>query len=265
MDNKIACTTGGYVGADLDRVLHGLSTAGFRYVELAVIPSPTSRIKPEEMNDDDLRRLQAKLATYRLTPVSISGHSNLAQPAGVEQFKTRINFAAALGVSLLNTGTGHTATPEDEARFFANMTGTIIPYAASRGVKIALETHGGLTGTAEDCLHTLQRLDSAWVGINYDPANVLYYRGVRPEIDIRKIAPQVIHCHLKDQRGGQGVDDFPTLGEGEIDLQVIVDTLIGVGYGGPFSIELETKGDRDPVAEDELRRKCRQFTEKLIG
>ena len=264
MDNKIACTTGGYGNCDLDRVLLGLATAGFGYVELGVTPSAKRRISPEQMDAAAIRDFQAKLAHYALTPVSVSGHSDLAQPAGVEHFKTRIDFAVALGVTIINTGTGHTVSPADEARFFAHMTETIIPYAAARGVKIALETHGGLTGTAEDCWQTLQKLDSAWVGINYDPANVLYYRGVRPEIDLHKIAPHVIHFHLKDQHGGQNVDDFPPLGEGDIDFAVLVDELRQVNYTGPFSIELETKGINDPATEDEIRRNCRQFTEKLI-
>ena len=264
MDNKIACTTGGYPGYDLERVLLGLATAGFRYVELSATPSAQSRINPEQMNAEAMRSFRARLAHYDLTPVSISGHSNLAQPAGVEHFKARIDFAAALGVNIINTGTGHTESGEDEERFFANMINTLIPYAMERSVKIALETHSGLTGTAEDCLQTLQKLDSAWVGINYDPANVLYYRGVRPEMDLRKIAPHVIHFHLKDQRGGQGVDDFPPLGEGEVDFRVLVEELRRANYSGPFSIELETKGISDPAAEDVIRRNCRQFTEELI-
>lgn len=263
MNNPIACTTGGYPGHDLDPVLQGLAGAGFRHVELSAIPSPRSRIKPEQMSADDLRLFQEKLASFDLTPVSVSGHADLAQPEGVAQFKARIDFAAALGVTLVNTGTGHTPTQEDEDRFFAFMGDDLLPHAAARGVKIALETHGGLTGTAEDCLHTLERLNSDWVGINYDPANVIYYRGVRPETDIVKIAPHVIHIHMKDQRGGQGVDDFPPLGEGEVNFASLWRTLSTVGYSGPLSAELELKGALTPEAEDEVRLRCRHFMQQL--
>jgi sugar phosphate isomerase/epimerase len=265
MNNPIACTTGGYRGHDLDRVLLGLSKAGFRHVELSAIPSPRSRIIPEQMNADDIRRFEEKLAGYSLTPVSVSGHADLAQASGVAQFKARIDFAAALGVSIVNTGTGHTPTSEDEERFFAYMKTDLLPYAADRGVQIALETHGGLTGTAEDCLQTLHRLDSPLVGINYDPANVVYYRGVRPEADIVKIAPHIVHIHVKDQRGGQGVDDFPLPGTGEIDFALLVTVLAQVGYSGPLSVELELKNIGGPAEEDEIRLHSRQFVEQLVA
>src|SRR6476620_11789499 len=116
MANEIACGTGGYAGYDLDRVLLGLSKAGFHFVELSVIPSPKSRIKPEEMTADDIKRFRSKLAGYDLTPVSVSGHSDLAQPEGVAFFKARIAFAAALEVAIINTGTGHTSSTEEEDR-----------------------------------------------------------------------------------------------------------------------------------------------------
>jgi L-ribulose-5-phosphate 3-epimerase len=265
MNNPIACTTGGYPGADLERVLQGIAAASFRTVELSAIPSPRSRISPEQMNAHDQQQFQARLAGYGLTPVSVSGHADLAHPEGVAQFKRRIEFAAALGVSIVNTGTGHTDSVADEERFFRLMQTEVIPFAAAHQVKIALETHGGLTGTADDCLRTLQRLDSPWVGINYDPANVIYYRGARPETDILKLAPHVIHVHLKDQRGGQGVDDFPPLGEGEVDFRAIVDALNEVGYRGPYSVELEVKNVAGPGEEDKLRRRCYRFVKQLLA
>lgn len=264
MENKIACASGGYAGQDLDRVLLGLAKAGFSYVELSVTPSPKSRILPEQMSSDDVKRLQAQLAGYGLTPVSISGHSDLARPEGVEYFKTRIDFAAALGVNIVNTGTGHTTNSEEEDRFFTLMKDDVIPHAQARGVKIALETHGGLTGTAQDCLRTLERLGSDQIGINYDPANVVYYRGVRPEQDIEQIAAHVIHVHLKDKRGGQGILEFPVLGQGEINFPHLLEVLADVGYQGPYSAELELEGPLTAEEEDEARVRTRQYMELLV-
>src|SRR5215207_730350 len=71
MENKLACASGGYAGLDLDRVLSGISNAGFRYVELSATPSAKARISPEQMSDEDVKQFQAKLAGYGLTPVSI--------------------------------------------------------------------------------------------------------------------------------------------------------------------------------------------------
>lgn len=264
MQNPIACTTGGYPGEKLERVFRGLADSGFRYVELSAIASPHSRINPEQMAAADIQRLRDQLSAYQLEPVSISGHANLVRGEGVAQFKARIDLAVALGVGIVNTGTGHTESAADEEAFFALAANDLIPYAAARRVHIALETHGGLTGTAIDCLRTLERLDSPWVGINYDPANVLYYRGVRPEQDILAVRDHIIHVHLKDQRGGRGVADFPPLGEGEIDFWTILAALWEAGYSGPLSVELEVKGVTDPGAEDRLRQQSREYIERLV-
>lgn len=265
MQYKIACGLGGYHGHGLERVLRGLADAGFHYVEINAIPSPHSRVVPEQLIGENLERFQALLDSYGLKPVSVSGHSDLTCQPGVEQFKARLDFAARLGVDIVNTGAGHAESTEAEERFFAHMREQLIPYAADRGVKIALETHGGLTGTADDCLRTLAALDSVWVGINYDPANVIYYRGVRPEEDMQKIAGQIIHFHMKDQRGGQGVLEFPPLGEGTIDFAALLQMLAAAGYGGPFSAEIEIKDVPSIEEEDRIRRHSRQHMETLLA
>jgi sugar phosphate isomerase/epimerase len=38
-------------------------------------------------------------------------------------------------------------------------------YAAERGVLLALENHGGLTGTADQTLALLKAVDSEWLGL----------------------------------------------------------------------------------------------------
>jgi sugar phosphate isomerase/epimerase len=262
---KIACGLGGYQGHNLERAMRGLSYAGFHYVEINAMPSAHSRVVPEQLVGEELERFKALLDRYALKPVSVSGHSNLTRSEGVEQFKARISFAARLGVDIINTGVGHAESSEEEQRFFSHMQESIIPYAAERGVRIALETHGGLTGTADDCLRTLDLLDSEWVGINYDPANVIYYRGAQPEEDIKRIADRIIHMHMKDQRGGQGVLAFPPLGEGTIDFVSILQTLSSVGYCGPLSAEIEIKDVASVEEEDRIRLHSRQYMEKLLA
>lgn len=263
MDDGIACTTGGYRASSLTRVYAGLSSAGFRHVELTAVPGPKARIVPERMGPAEVEEIRKSLDAHRLRPVSMSGHCDLASLDGVRLFKARIDLAAQLGVTIINTGTSHDATPEAEERFFMNMQ-DVVPYARARGIRIALETHGGLTGTASDCLRTLDRLGSEWVGINYDTANVIYYRGVRPEQDLAKVASQVIHVHLKDHRGGKRVLDFPPLGRGDIDFEAVVSTLKAAGDRGPYSAEIEFDRDLTPVDEDRAMAETFRFMQRLV-
>ena len=263
MKNKIACTTGGYRGQSMDRVFQGLSRAGFQYAELTAIPGPEARIPVDKMSAADIAALRKSMAAYELAPVSVSGHSDLGTEAGLQTFLRRVEFAHQIGVDIVNTGAAHGDSAEEAERFYANMR-EIVPYAQARGVRIALETHGGFTGTAEDCLRTLDRIGSDVVGINYDTANVIFYRDVRPEQDIKLIAPRVIHVHLKDKRGGAMVWDFPPLGQGTIDFRAIVDVLNGVGYAGPYSAEVEFEAD-SAEEEDRLLAGVREFMGRLLS
>jgi L-ribulose-5-phosphate 3-epimerase len=263
MKNPIAATTGGYPGSSLERVLLGLSRAGFRSVELFAIPGPDPRLPVERMSRGDVADLRSALAAHGLAPVSVSAHSDLASAEGVRAFTTRIAFARALDVDIVNTGTTHGDSPVEAERFFANMR-QIVPVARENGVRIALETHGGLTGTAADCRRTLERLGSEQVGINYDTANVIYYRGVRPEEDVRAIADRVIHVHLKDKRGGRLVEDFPPLGQGTIDFRAVLAVLREADYRGPISAEVELRAS-SADDEDRLMARTREFMEDLLG
>jgi len=138
-------------------------------------------------------------------------------------------------------------------------------YAEKAGVLVCLETHGGLTGSARECLDTLARIQSPAIRINYDTANVIYYRGVKPEEDIRLIAGRISHVHLKDKRGGQGVYDFPPLGDGEIDFPMVFRTLWQSGYRGPLSLEIELQEGATAAEEDGALVKTYHYLESILA
>ena len=73
------------------------------------------------------------------------------------------------------------------------------------------------------------------------------------------------HVHLKDQRGGKGVLDFPVLGEGEIDLASILRDLAGSGFSGPVSMEIEFTDYEYPPWEEcvEAARRGKGYWDSL--
>lgn len=239
--NRIGCSTNCYHDFDLDTALRGISKAGFEYVELTSVRGYTEHIMPENMKPEDTKILIKKLKEYGLTPMSISGHSDLSNREGVDTFKRRLNFAKEIGVPIVNTGPGEVEDEAGKGRFLNNLH-ELANYAAELKVIVALETHGDLMGSGEKSVKVIKQVNSPWVRINYDTGNVIFYGGVKPEEDIKNAIPYIAHIHLKDKRGGLKVWDFPPLGMGEVNFPAIFEILSEEGYTGPISVEIEVVG-----------------------
>jgi L-ribulose-5-phosphate 3-epimerase len=237
----IGCSTNCYHGFDLDTALRGIAGAGFAWVELTSVIDYTEHVMPEGMSSDDIYALVEKLHSYNLSPMSLSGHSNLASREGVKSFKRRLDFAEAIGIPVVNTGPGEVETPSGRNRFFEYIS-DVAEHAEKTGVTVALETHGELTGSGKAAAEVVRRVDNPRIRINYDTGNVIFYGGARPEDDLRFALPFLAHMHLKDKRGGRKVWDFPPLGRGEVDFHAIFQTLAASVYAGPISVEIEVLG-----------------------
>ncbi len=114
MLNPIACPSNGYRGEPLVRVLEGIARAGFQYVELGAGPSRSPRIDVDSLTPGGLADIRRQLSSLGVMPISVAGHTDLAAPDGPELFKRRLGFAAAIGARIVNTGSGHTETAEEE-------------------------------------------------------------------------------------------------------------------------------------------------------
>ena len=114
-------------------------------------------------------------------------------------------------------------------------------------------------------MRLLAEIGHPWLEINYDPGNVVYYVGARPEDDIKHGLGRYGHVHLKDQRGGQGVLDFPPLGEGELDILDMLRNLAGSGFSGPMSMEIEFVNYEYPDWDEcvEAARRGKAFWDSL--
>jgi sugar phosphate isomerase/epimerase len=136
--------------------------------------------------------------------------------------------------------------------------------AERRGVTIVLKPHGGIAGTGEDLALIVERLNSPAVRVCYDPGNVVYYEGVRPEGDIDTVADLVRAVCIKDHRGGQAVVDFPTPGDGDIDHEAIFRSLQAASFAGPCLIE-RIDGLASPEDADRELARGRVYLERVIS
>jgi sugar phosphate isomerase/epimerase len=122
--------------------------------------------------------------------------------------------------------------------------------AERRGVTILFKPHGGIAGTGEDLAALVERIGSPAVRVAYDPGNVVYYEGVRPEPDIVGVADLVRALIIKDHRGGQAV-------------VAIFRTLHHANFTGPVLIE-RIDGLDSPAATDHALARGRSYLERAI-
>lgn len=262
MERMILGSTIVFAPYDVDRALEGLAEAGYTRCEIGAVKGWFEHIDPDTVADAEIARIGRKLADLGLQPVSLSGHAQLQTDEGAARFGRALEIAAALGMSVVNTYTGDATTEAERAAYFANVA-ALCDKAAGLGLKIGMETDSNMLPTAAAGLPILERIGRPdTLGFNYDPGNVVYYAGADPLTDIDYALPRLVHVHLKDKIGGQGVFNFPPPGDGELDLPALVGKLDAAGYAGPISAEVEFD-ERGWPDYDACRAAARRSVENL--
>jgi sugar phosphate isomerase/epimerase len=107
-------------------------------------------------------------------------------------------------------------------------------YAASKGMYLGIENHGGVTAKAEDLVKIVQRIQSKGIGINLDSGN---FRSTDdPYAELGLIAPYAVNAQIK-------VEIFPNNKRQESDLGQVMDILRTAGYSGWVALEYEAADD----------------------
>lgn len=167
--------------------------------------------------------------------------SNFAQAdeaARREQVRTTrewIDHSVTLGAPVIRVFAGPVpqgATEEQAMEWAAACIKEVTEHGAQRGVAVALENHGGITGTADQVLRLVERLEGPWFGLNLDFGN--FHQD--PYREIERCAPHAITTHVKrTMRGPSGPE--------RVDYARVAEIMRGVGYSGYFSIEYEDRDD----------------------
>jgi L-ribulose-5-phosphate 3-epimerase len=260
MANPLAGHTNTYHTYGFDEALAGIAEAGYKYVELTAVPGWTEHVDL----DADPGEVRRKLEEHGLSPVSISAHSDLTTPEGLEHGIMGVRWAADFGIPIVNTAVGgHQSADESEAAFLANVA-TLADAAEVAGVVVALEIHGDIMASSDVTIPLLEKVGRDSIKVNYDTANVEFYSGDKAVDDLPKITPYLAHVHLKDTTGGKGNWNFPAIGSGTVDFARVLEILRDAGYDGPYSVELEFQGEPWPPLDD-VTQSMRRSYEHLRG
>ncbi|MFG0334078.1 MAG: sugar phosphate isomerase/epimerase family protein [Maioricimonas sp. JB049] len=203
----------------------------------------TSYYFPAEVTNEYLMSLKGQ--TFRLG-LDISGTAignDFCLPEGperefqLEMTRKWIDYAALMGAPVIRIFAGRVPKGETEEVALDRCVEGInqsLEYAATKGVVLALENHGGITATPGQLLRIVERVnDSPWFGINFDSGN---FRTDDPYGDLAKIAPYAVNAQVKVAITAGGEKQ-------EADLPRIVGILQDAGYRGYLVLEYEERDD----------------------
>ncbi len=265
MTRLVSCFSNCFGADGVYAAVERIPLTGIRHLELALrghnfggLVIPESAVLTEKAGDDEARAFLAHLKSHGVT-VSVCnvGGANILTQEGLDLTVRRIRFAKRwFEVAVVVTGAGQPGD-DSEVRTAISHLRRIGDAAAELGVTVALETHKGPTQNAEAMLSLMEALDHPSVRLNFDTGNIAYYnRGVDPVDELEKVKHRVRNVHLKDNRGGFGDWYFPALGRGgAVDFRRVREVLDGVGFNGPYTIEIEgIEGEPEPGLEGRVDR-----------
>lgn len=194
---------------------------------------------PKDITPEYLLSVRAQ--THRLG-LSISGTAignDFCLPEGearqkqLAECREWIDYAAIMGAPAIRIFAGKVPKGDTEEAAIERCAAGInecLKYAATKGVFLALENHGGITATPEQMMKIISRVDtSPWFGVNFDSGN---FQTEDPYGDLAKIAPYAVNAQIKAAVAPGGKKQ-------SADFERIVKILKDAGYRGFVALEYE--------------------------
>ena len=260
MRRIVSCYSNCYGPSGVRSAVEGLADAGLGFVELALrghdfggLVIPESAVVTERTDEATVSDFW-DLLHFRGVEVSGCnvGGADLRTTEGFETTARRMTFASrTFGAPVAVSGAGQ-PTDAAERKVVIGHLRSLGDLAGVLGMDLTLETHKGPTQEAGAMLSLMAEVDHPRVRLNFDTGNIAYYnRGADPVDELEKVKHLVRSVHLKDSRGGFEDWYFPAIGQGgAVDFSRIREVLDGVGFAGPYTVEIEgIGGEPEPGLE----------------
>jgi sugar phosphate isomerase/epimerase len=195
------------------------------------------------------------------TPFLVGPLAPIGRTAVMDDFRRSIDMAAGLRAPVLTIVVGGvepgTKGVSESLKLVADRVAEAAPYAAERGVKLALEPLNPVYGGNRSCLVTMrdavdlcELIGAPNVGVAVDVYHVWWDTDLAAQL-ARAGAGRILGYHLCDWLADTSdvLLDRGMMGDGVADLRAIRGAVEGAGYVGPCEVEVFSSANwwrRDP-------------------
>ncbi|MFA7373658.1 MAG: sugar phosphate isomerase/epimerase family protein [bacterium] len=236
-----------------DEAFRIIANSGFNYVDILTY-SPDAHISI----DMELCQRQEVLKSAEKQGVSIcslagSGGYGFNSPdenvrkQEIERVKREIDLASEVGAAVIRVCPGHGEDLQEIRSAILPCLKEVTAYAEERESQLGMENHGGsIACKPAQAVSVCREVGSPYLGVIYEPGNLFgaledYKRGFTEQKE------HIVHVHLKDgyphyfgEDGFEPQRIFCTLlGEGELDIPWVLESLKEMDYQGYVSVEYE--------------------------
>jgi sugar phosphate isomerase/epimerase len=204
----------------------------------------TSYYFPENVSAGYLNRLKVHAFRQGLDVSGTAVMNDFCLPSGaeadkeVEHVRTWLGRAAELDAPVIRVLSGNWlqgTTDEELERRVIQRIESLLPYAAEKGVILALENHGGgVTVTDEQLLRIVRSIKSYNFAVNLDTGN---FHGTDPYTEIAHVAPYAVNVQVKTEIRRKGKTKEPA------DLPRVITILREAKYSGYVVLEYNAAED----------------------
>jgi sugar phosphate isomerase/epimerase len=155
----------------------------------------------------------------------------------IASVKKWIEYSAFLGAKTMRIFAGYLDKGDSEDKARERCVAAIqeaCDHAAKYGLYLALENHGGITGTLDQILALVKAVRHDFFGVNLDTGN---FHTDDPYADLEKLAPYAVTVQVKTEIKRRGMK------EEDADLKREIDILRTARYRGYVVLEYEAKED----------------------